>query len=87
MTPPRRPPLSVTEAAATGNTMKLLVAMRERVAEAMTDERCHPRDLAALTRRLQDIAKDIEEIKQRMKRERPATSSRKTNDDSWNDNI
>ena len=54
--------LSVAQAAATGDHRALLVAMRERIATAVSNPDCPPRDLAALTRRLQDIAKEIESI-------------------------
>lgn len=54
--------LTVTQAAESGNHRALLAAMRERIAKAVSDPNCPPRDLAALTRRLQDIAKEIEAI-------------------------
>jgi hypothetical protein len=52
---------SVSEAAKSGDRRELLVAMRDRIAQTISGD-CPPRDLAALTRRLQDIAKDIEQI-------------------------
>lgn len=58
---PRRP-MNVAEAAESGDHRALLVAMRERIAVAVADKMCPPRDLAALTRRLQDIAREIEAI-------------------------
>jgi hypothetical protein len=58
-------PLSVAEAAKAGSHRDLLVAMRDRIAVAVADPDCPPRDLAALTRRLQDIAKTIEAIDSR----------------------
>ena len=61
--------LSVSQAAATGDHRKLLVAMRERIAQTVSNPDCPPRDLAALTRRLQDIAKEIEQIALRAKEE------------------
>ena len=61
--------LTVAQAAATGDHRKLLVAMRERIAKTVADPDCPPRDLAALTRRLQDIAKEIEQIDLRAKEE------------------
>ena len=61
--------LSVSEAAATGDHKKLLVAMRERIAKTVADPDCPPRDLAALTRRLQDISKEIEQIDLRLREE------------------
>ena len=58
---------SVAEAAASGDHRSLLVAMRERIAQAVSDPGCPPRDLAALTRRLQDVSKEIEAIDLRAK--------------------
>ena len=51
---------SVAQAAASGDQLATLVATRDRVAVAITDPKCSPRDLAALTKRLDDI---IEKIK------------------------
>lgn len=48
---------------------ELLVAMRERIEQAVFDPSCPPRDLASLTRRLSDIVKDIDSIDQRAKQE------------------
>lgn len=53
--------MSVAEAAAHGTTRDLLVAMRDHIAAAITAG-CPPRDLASLTRRLREIAKDIEAL-------------------------
>src|SRR3954466_5568951 len=61
--------LGVAQAAAEGTHRDLLVAMRDRIAKAVANEDCPPRDLAALTRRLQDIAKEIESIDLRAKQE------------------
>ena len=52
-------PLTVSEAAQSGDHRALLVAMRDRIATAVQNPECPPRDLAALTRRLSEIAKDI----------------------------
>lgn len=57
--PPKKP-LTVTDAASIGTHKDLLVAMRARVATAVQDPNTPARDLAALTRRLMEIAKDIE---------------------------
>lgn len=64
-----RKKLSVADAAASGDHRALLVAMRERIAKTVSDPDCPPRDLAALTRRLQDIAKEIEGIDLRERQE------------------
>jgi hypothetical protein len=61
--------LDVAAAAARGSHRDLLIAMRDRIAKAVANEDCPPRDLAALTRRLQDIAKEIESIDLRSKQE------------------
>lgn len=61
--------LTVAEAAEGGSQRDLLVAMRERIAKAVADSRCPPRDLAALTRRLQEIAREIESIDARASQE------------------
>ncbi|AXH44453.1 terminase small subunit [Arthrobacter phage MargaretKali] len=65
--PAKKP--TVDEAAESGDHLQLLVAMRERIAVTVADPSCPPRDLAALTRRLQDISKEIEVTKQRSKQE------------------
>lgn len=55
---PRRK--SVADAALLGDRRELLVAMRDRIAKTISDPDCPPRDLASLTRRLQDIAREID---------------------------
>lgn len=55
---PRRK--SVADAAQSGDRRELLISMRDRIAKAVSDPDCPPRDLASLTRRLQDIAKEID---------------------------
>ena len=55
-------PKTVSEAAESGDHRALLVAMRTRIARTVSDPSCPPRDLASLTRRLQDIAKEIEQL-------------------------
>ncbi|WP_328382951.1 hypothetical protein OHQ88_10610 [Micromonospora zamorensis] len=59
--PPRKPK-TVTEAADEGTTRELLVAMRSRIAKAVEDPNTPARDLAALTKRLTEVVKDIEAI-------------------------
>ena len=60
---------TVAEAAESGTHRDLLVAIRKRIAGTVSDPSCPPRDLAALTRRLQDIAREIEAIDLRAKQE------------------
>lgn len=51
---------TVADAAQSGDRHELLVAMRDRIAKTISDPDCPPRDLASLTRRLQDIAREID---------------------------
>lgn len=60
--PARARKLTVTEAASTGTVREQLVALRERIAKTVEDPTCPPRDLAALSRRLMEITKEIESI-------------------------
>ncbi len=80
--PEPRERLTVAQAAATGDHRSLLVAMRERIAATVSNQDCPPRDLAALTRRLQDIAKEIEAIDLRA-REEGADAADVAGDEEW----
>lgn len=60
---------SVAQAAASGSHRDLLIAMRDRIAKTVSDPDCPPRDLASLTRRLQDIAKELDMLDVRAKQE------------------
>lgn len=57
---PKARPKSVTQAADAGTTRELLVAMRTRIAKAVENENTPARDLAALTKRLIEVQRDIE---------------------------
>lgn len=74
--------LTVAQAAESGSHRALLVAMRERIARTVSNPDCPPRDLAALTRRLQDIAKEIESIDLRAKEE-GADAADVAEDEAW----
>ena len=54
--------LSIAAAAESGDDRALLIALRARVAKACDDLDTPQRDLAALTRRLLEIAKDIKAL-------------------------
>lgn len=79
----KRKPATVIEAAESGDHRQLLVAMRERIARTVSDPECPPRDLAALTRRLQDIAKEIDSIDLRAKEE--AKEDAVSADEDWDE--
>lgn len=55
-------PKSVTQAADAGTPRELLVALRTRIAKQVEDVNCPPRDLASLSRRLLEIAREIEAL-------------------------
>jgi len=57
--PPVKPVRTVTEAASNGSTRDLLIATRDRIAVAVEDPKTMARDLAALTKRLMDTAREI----------------------------
>lgn len=57
---PPKPPKNVEEAAKNGTPRELLAAMRDRIAVTVTDPTCPARELASLTKRLQDIANAID---------------------------
>lgn len=67
VSPDEKPPTArqvktVTQAADDGTMRDLLVAMRTRTAKTVEDPNTPARDLAALTRRLLEIAREIESI-------------------------
>lgn len=66
---PRSKPKTVSEAADKGTTRELLVAMRTRIAKAVEDPNTPARDLAALTKRLVEVVRDIEAIDARDQQE------------------
>ena len=79
--PAQAKPRTVTDAAASGTTRELLVAMRDRVAKDVQNENTPARDLAALTKRLMEIVRDIEAIDARAHEE--ARESAATADEAW----
>lgn len=62
-------PKTVTEAAKGGSQRELLAAMRDRIAVAVEHPNTPARDLAALTKRLADVAREIEAIDAREEQE------------------
>lgn len=60
---------SVTEAADRGSTRELLVAMRTKIAKRVENDATPARDLAALTKRLMEVVRDIEAIDAREQQE------------------
>jgi len=58
----RRRPMTVKTAAAAGNRRELLAALRARIAADIDNPNTPPRDLAALSRRLLEIARELEAL-------------------------
>ena len=56
------PPVTVRAAAEAGDERELLVRLRNRIATDIDNPDTPSRDLAALTRRIQEIAKDIKAL-------------------------
>lgn len=53
---------SVLEATESGSRLNILTALRERIAMAIDDLETPARDLAALSKRLVDLEKEIEQL-------------------------
>lgn len=60
--PARKTAMTVKAAADSGQRRELLVALRARIATDIDNPNTPPRDLAALSRRLLEIAKEIESL-------------------------
>jgi hypothetical protein len=54
---------TILEAAEAGDRLAELVAMRRRLAKALDDPNCPPRDMAALSRRQLEIGREIDALK------------------------
>lgn len=78
--------LKVGEAAATGNRRQLLVAMRDRLAKAVEDVNTPARDLAALSRRLLEVANELEAIDSSEGDDDIGKAAR-TPDDEWDESA
>ncbi|WP_280331507.1 hypothetical protein [Nocardia wallacei] len=76
------PPSGVYEAAVGGDRRELMVALRDRLARAVEDSETPPRDLASLSRRLLEVAREIEAI-DADDTEDDLTKAASTPDDEW----
>lgn len=77
--------MSVLDAAESGNERELLVAMRNRVATAIDDEKTASRDLAALTKRLREITQDIAALDVQI--EEGGDGAEEAPDEEWDDDY
>lgn len=80
--PPPRKKMTVAEAAESGTYKDLLIATRDRIALTVSATDCPPRDLAALTRRLTDIGKELAVIAAREAQEAEGIGAA-TEDEGW----
>ncbi len=55
--------MTILEAAEADDRLAELVAMRRRLAKALDDPNCPPRDMAALSRRQLEIGREVEAIR------------------------
>lgn len=67
--PPKPRLLEVDVAAREGTDLELLLALRDRVAKTIADPNCPARELASLTKRLEEIRKSISSERLRLKEE------------------
>ena len=67
--PAKADPKSITAAIGTGRQRDILIATRNRIARTLDDPKCPPRDLAALTRRLDDVVEKLVALDQAAKQE------------------
>ena len=70
----------VSNAAASGDRRRLLVAMRNLIAEKLDEGSISSRDLASLTKRLADISAEIEAIDKASNEHDPAMHALDTED-------
>lgn len=71
----------VSNAAASGDRRRLLVAMRNLIAEKLDEGSISSRDLASLTKRLADISAEIEAIDKASNEHDPAMQALDTKDE------
>lgn len=67
--PEKQKRVTILEAAEAGDRLAELVAMRRRLAKALDDPNCPPRDMAALSRRQLEIGREIDAVEVAAKKE------------------
>jgi len=84
--PDERPPArkrtkTITQAARSGTEVELLEALQARVARAVQDKETPARDLAALSKRLMDISRELEAA--RVKDREAVIHGAVSDDEAW----
>jgi len=83
-TPAQPKVLSISEAAEAGDRLAELQAMRRRLAKALDDPMCPPRDMAALSRRQLEIGREIDAMTAAAEREADV-DHRATEAEAWDE--
>lgn len=78
---------TIRNAANSGDRRRLLVAMRNRIADDLDSGRIASRDLASLTKRLMDIAAEIERIDKGESKDNPIAEALDTADDVFEEDA
>ena len=82
--PPRKPRVTtVSAAAAKGDRLAELRAMRKVLARVIDDKSTPARDLAALTRRLIEVSRDIESEEAKLKEQEAQVTANDAGDAQW----
>ncbi|WP_238548459.1 hypothetical protein [Bifidobacterium biavatii] len=75
----------ISNAASSGDRRRLLVALRNMIAEQLDQGVTSPRDLAALTKRIADLGAEIETIDKARREHDPAVQALDTEDERMDD--
>lgn len=75
--------LTVDVAARDGSDLEFLMSIRDRVADQVADVTCPPRELASLTKRLEEIRKQIGVERARLREE--AVDAADAPDEKWDE--
>ncbi len=75
--------LTVDVAAREGTDLEFLMSMRDRVADQVASPTCPPRELASLTRRLEELRKEIAAERARLREE--AKDAEHIPDEAWDE--
>jgi hypothetical protein len=77
-------PPTVATAAASGDERQLLIALRDEIAQAISDG-CAARDLGTLSRRLLEVTRELADLDARREQEQPVKrrGARAAADEAW----
>ena len=83
--PSKRNVKTIKNAANSGDRRRLLVALRNRIADDLDKGRIASRDLGALAKRLMDIAAEIERIDRGSSMDNPVADALDTDEETFDD--